>query len=104
MGCQLCSGAYGFNPGLLGKNASQTGIMFILHRPDERAVSTLGEESYETALRDARTGKTLSGMLGYCGLTWNDIFLTNLFKCVLLNDRQPSKEEYERCLELELNR
>jgi uracil-DNA glycosylase family 4 len=85
--------------GLKGENAGNTRLMFILHRPDSRALQTsVFGGDYETALKNSKTGQTLTEILEYCSLTWDDIFVTNVFKCLLPEDRNPTREEYERCI------
>lgn len=45
----------------------------------------------------------MKSLLNYCRLGWEDIFWTNLFKCVFDENKVPTKKEYKLCLENQLN-
>jgi len=96
--CNLCKEAYGFNFGLEGNASVKTKIMFVLHRSDNETTEFFG--GYLAALRQRNTGIILERMLQYCNLDFNDIYLTNLFKCLLPKDRTPSIQEYQNCFEV----
>ena len=104
--CFKCKGAKLYHRGLKGRNADKTKIMFIANRPDQRVKNDKGVfsmfESYELALEGTRTGKNTNDLLKQCGLGWNDIYWTNLFKCVLEKDRVPAYKEYKMCFEHQL--
>ncbi|MCK4669988.1 MAG: hypothetical protein KAT43_02200 [Nanoarchaeota archaeon] len=96
-----CEGASHFHPGLNGNVNGEEKIMIILHKPDSRVAvpGLFPNQLYEIALFQTRTGKKILEMLNYCGLSRvrDNIFITNLFKCVLLEDKNPKKKEYEKC-------
>ena len=97
--CYRCKGAFNFHPGLKGRNSENTKLLFVANKPDNRVLETVlpSFEQYESALLSTKTGKLMYRMLGYCGLSFEDIYWTNTFKCVLPNDRNPKKKEYEKC-------
>lgn len=97
--CKLCQEVIAFHEGLKGKRAGLTKILFVAHRPDKRILEpTLPfSEEYEQALFNSQTGKEVSRILEYCGMGWQDIYWTNIFKCVLRGDRNPTPEEYGNC-------
>lgn len=95
-----CKSVTWCHPGLKGTNADLTKLLFILHRPDERVhqMSLLGsEQNYLNVLTKTKTGKTLGGLLTFCGLTLDDIYLTNALKCVFGNENMVKLEGYLRC-------
>jgi len=97
--CMDCPEASGFYDEPKGKNADQTKILFVLHRPDRRVVPALpGFNGHETALLKTATGRVLGSVLRGAGLTFNDVYITNLYKCMLPNDREPVDYEYHRCI------
>jgi uracil-DNA glycosylase family 4 len=99
--CKKCHAALTFHKGLEGSRAKETGLMVIVHKPDRRIeVPTLfGEDQqYISALMNSRTGRSFGELLRYCGLDWQDVLWTNLYKCSLLGDREPRMEEYRKCL------
>jgi len=100
--CNKCEGAYSFNQGIKGKNADLTKLLLVLHKSDSRAtipvLPGLGFDDYESAFMNAPTGLVINGLLKFCSLRFDDIYLTNIFKCLLPGDRQPAKKEYENCL------
>jgi len=104
--CNLCEGAFNFHEGWKGKNYDKLKLMFVANKPDERVLIPVlpGFDSYYIALSNTKTGKNMKSLLNYCGLNWEDIFWTNLFKCVLPNNRIPSKREYVNCLTNHLNK
>lgn len=84
---------------LKGKDFDRSRIMFVLHKPDRRVEEVLWQkQKYEMALWASKTGSEVLQLLEYCGLTADDVFLTNLVKCTLRNDAKPRKEEYANCL------
>jgi uracil-DNA glycosylase family 4 len=97
--CDLCKRAYQFNYGLKGRNADNTRFLFILNRADKRLNTILpGLPTYETALRTSATGSILEQALEYSGLTFERIYITNFFKCLLPQDASPGLEECKNCL------
>lgn len=99
--CKLCGDeAIKFQPGIKGGNSDKTKFMFVLHKPDTRIMQpVLGfADRYDTTLGEVKTGKELGRMLRYLNLDMRDIYLTNLFKCVLNSDRDPGKRMLLKCL------
>jgi len=104
--CSLCKGAFNFHIGLKGKNSDNTKLLFIANKPDSRVLENVlpNFDSYEMALLSTKTGKMMYKMLRYCGLSFDDIYWTNTFKCVLPNDRIPKRKEYENCFNRHLKK
>ncbi len=100
--CNLCNEASNFHYGLKGTNAENTKLLFVLHKPDSRIIENCLSftDPYFIALAESATGKNLSRLLSQCELNLDDIFLTNLFKCTLPEDRNPKKTEYQNCLKI----
>ena len=97
--CTGCSSeAFAYNPGLKGTYANRSKILFVLHRSDSRALSSGGPDAYKQALLESQTGRVLKEMFNRCGFGLDDIYLTNMFKCLLPNDREPRRQEYEKCV------
>lgn len=103
--CNLCKRTLGFHEGIKGINYEKTKLMFVANKPDERILELVLPifDSYDIALSNTKTGKNMKSLLDYCNLCWDDIFWTNLFKCVLEKNKIPSKAEYKNCLENHLN-
>ncbi|MGV8171708.1 MAG: uracil-DNA glycosylase family protein [Candidatus Woesearchaeota archaeon] len=109
---------FNYNPGIIGKNYDKHRIMFVLHRSDDRANPEngnkldaqlsidlgLGEVTnnmiYSKALKESDTGRILGWLLRDSGLTYEDVYITNLFKCLLPDDRNPKYTEYVSCTNL----
>jgi uracil-DNA glycosylase family 4 len=111
----LCSSeAFCYNPGIKGKYYDTSRILLVLHRSDSRAIkksidNEIGlfsademqqEDPYRKALRLSDTGRLLHWLVYYCGITEDDLYITNLFKCVLPKDREPKDKEYRACTEV----
>ncbi len=100
--CTLCERAGHFNEGLIGKNYSETGVMFVLHISDSRAL----REGYVKAYKKTNTAQTVDKMLKNANLTLDDIVLTNFYKCIIPGDTNssknkdkiPWKKEYKNCV------
>ncbi len=103
-----CKGAYAYSPGIRGGNSDLTKILFVANRADRRILQqSLFNNNYEEALLKSQTGKIINEILDFCKLTFDDIYFTNLLKCLLLNDRAPTKKEYQNCvsqLEIQVNK
>lgn len=97
---QLCLGASDYHPGLMGQRAEKTGLMFILNHSDSRAKEQTLFDDYMIALLKSRTGRRLNDILKISSLDFEDVFITNLFKCLLPEDREPLVKEYRRCLSI----
>ncbi len=94
-----CKGAFSYSDGIKGRNADITKILFVANRADRRILQqSLFSDSYKETLLKSQTGKIINEILGFCKLTFDDIYFTNLFKCLLLDSRAPSKEEYQNCV------
>ena len=96
--CTLCEKAFNFNPGLKGKNADITKLLFVLHRSDTRTFEYF--ENYWGAFVNSATGVILDRMLKKADLDLPDIYITNLFKCLLPKNSRPSSEQYQNCLKI----
>ncbi|MBW3023195.1 hypothetical protein KY308_03760 [Candidatus Woesearchaeota archaeon] len=100
--CSRCEEASQFNPGIKGRNADLTKLLFILHKSDSRAtvpvLPGLGFEEYEAAFMKTQTGQVIDGLAKFCNMVPDDIYITNFFKCLLPADRNPRKKEYKNCL------
>ncbi len=91
-----CKGAFSYSHGIKGRNADK--ILFVLNRADSRLLQqSLFNNTHLEALIKSPTGKAFREIVDYCNLSFDDIYITNLFKCLLLGDRTPAKKEYERC-------
>ncbi|MBW2996543.1 hypothetical protein KY332_04570 [Candidatus Woesearchaeota archaeon] len=82
---------YGFK----GDNADETKIMWILHTPND----TILGQSYIEAFKESITGRVIGRALDFCYLDVEDIYVTNIFKCLLEAERKPRKAGYEACLQ-----
>jgi uracil-DNA glycosylase family 4 len=100
--CNRCERAVEQMPSLMGENFDETRVMFVLHKPDRRVDEVLFRDeedtAYKMALWTSKTGSQVSKLLEYCGMTSEDVLLTNLFKCTLPGRAKPRKEEYQNCL------
>ena len=100
-----CERAFNYNSGRKGRNADKTKLLLVANHSDSRTTfqaSLIREEGidYELTLLKTQTGRNLVEMLKSCGLTLEDIYFTNIFKCLLPEDREPKREEYEACLKM----
>jgi len=98
-----------YNSGIKGKYYDEHRIMFVLHRSDSRAIKEYEhainsldlhagiEDPYVYALRKSDTGRLLRWLTSYCGMTEDDVYITNLFKCLIPEDKEPRMDEYKAC-------
>ncbi len=95
--CDCCESAHDFFEGLRGPNYSKTGLLLVLHHSDFRALTpTLpGFDKYETTLWQTATGIFLSKILNFCHLSPDDVYITNLVKCIF--DRKLKPSDYDTC-------
>lgn len=102
--CNICKGASNFHEGLRGSKSDETKIMFIAHKPDKRVQCLVLPifDSYDVVLSHTKTGRNMGALLNHCGLSWDNLFWTNLFKCTLPEDRNPAIKEYRNCFEFHL--
>ena len=99
--CTLCwDDVVRFQKSRKGWSSDKTKFMFVLHKPDTRVNQNVlaFSDRYDVALSETKTGKELVRMLKYNELSIDDIYLTNLFKCVLKGDRNPKVGEYKNCM------
>lgn len=96
----LCKGAFSYNPRIKGKNADATKILFVANKSDSRALNPSFFDDYEITFSKSQIGKTITELLKTSNFTLDDIFFTNIFKCLLPNDRQPTLKEYQRCVKV----
>lgn len=99
--CSLCKDAIAFHDGIKGRNSDFTKLLFVLNRPDKRILqkALIGFDDYETALFGTKTGLELNNIIDYCSLTFDDVYITNVFKCVLKSDKTLSDTRYNMCYE-----
>jgi uracil-DNA glycosylase family 4 len=95
--CTGCEGAFSYFPGLKGEHADDHKILMILNHSDSRMLMGKYKHSYSVALPYSNTGRVLEDMLEACDLSLDDVYLTNVFKCLLPHDREPRKGEYVKC-------
>jgi DNA polymerase len=98
--CSLCEGAFSFNYEYKGKNSDKTKLLFVANRSDSREPEPHKPLTYLDALLKSYSGIFLQEILGHCGITMEEIWFTNIYKCKLPNDREPRKNEYTACLGL----
>lgn len=99
--CNLCSNTIGYYNGIVGSNSDVTKFLFVLNKPDKRILqpSLNSFDNYKTALFSTKTGAELDRILKYCNMTVEDVFLTNIFKCIFNSDKDPAPNEYKKCYE-----
>lgn len=91
--------AYEYTPSIIEKNANKTRLMFIANRADDRILepTLFGPLGHKPALHESESGKALNHILRKNNLNFDDIYFTNVFKCLLPNNREPTKQEYNVC-------
>jgi uracil-DNA glycosylase family 4 len=73
--------------------------MFISHRGDERVIQPcLFNNPHLQALGETDSGRALAFLLDYCKLTMDDVYLTNVLKCLLPQDIEPEEQAYRACI------
>lgn len=98
-----CKDSQFYIPELKGRNADNSKIIFVLHRPSHKILqkSLFGfTDDYFRALNNSETGKCLQKIIERSNLGFEDIYLTNVFKCFLTDDRNPTQDEYNNCLSI----
>jgi uracil-DNA glycosylase family 4 len=96
-----CKDAFSYSQGIKGVNADLAGILFVLNRADSRLLQqSLFNNAHLEAIIKTPTGKALDEILRYCNLSFDDVYITNLFKCLLPGDRSPRRNEYRNCTRL----
>lgn len=93
-----CEGAYYFTPGIKGSKADLTKILLVANRADDR-ICQLGlfNHSHLAALLKSKTGRALQEILAEAGMSFEDVYFTNAFKCLLPGNKDPSRQEYKNC-------
>ena len=85
--CPLCNTR---NKAVMGRGSHNAGIMFIAEAPgaseDAAGVPFVGP-----------AGKVFDGLLNDCGLTRDEIYITNIIKCHPPRNRDPEDKEKEAC-------
>lgn len=86
--------------GLRGTNSEKTRIMFVANRADTRLLEQglYSQIGHEQALAESESGRALDNILKNAGLTMEDVYFTNMVKCIASRgDSQPKREQYEKC-------
>lgn len=82
-------------------NADAKGILFLLNRADSRLLQqSLFNNTHLEAIVKTPTGKILREIVDYCNLSFDDVYITNLFKCLLPGDKEPKRKQYQSCVRL----
>ena len=79
-------------------------VFFVAHRADERIFQPALFGGHEQALVEVDSGRALRDILKYCKLTTNDVFFTNIFRCVLSFDEAVVRDAGYICCETNLER
>jgi uracil-DNA glycosylase family 4 len=95
--CTSCREAYGYSDGIKGNNYDLKRIMLVMNRPDRRILTKTFFNDHDIALARSQTGKILVEILREAELGFEDVYITNTFKCLLPGDREPTRKEYENC-------
>lgn len=75
---------------VMGRGNRQSGLMLIAEAPG-------GQEDQQGIPFVGRSGQLLDSLLGDCGLSREDIYITNILKCHPPGNRDPREEEKEAC-------
>lgn len=76
---------------VMGRGSRQADIMLIAEAPG-------GEEDRQGLPFVGRSGEVLDSLLKDCGLTREEIYITNILKCHPPGNRDPKEEEKDACL------
>jgi uracil-DNA glycosylase family 4 len=90
--CNKCSLSETRKNALPGEGNPKARIMLVAQAPGEK-------EDEEGRMFVGPTGKVLDELLGELGIERNNLYLTNLVKCMLPNYRKPRQEEIDACSE-----
>jgi uracil-DNA glycosylase family 4 len=90
--CNKCSLSETRKNALPGEGNPKARVMLVAQAPGEK-------EDEEGRMFVGATGKVLDELLGELGIERNDLYLTNLVKCMLPNYRKPRQEEIDACSE-----
>ncbi|MCK9243852.1 MAG: uracil-DNA glycosylase [Candidatus Marinimicrobia bacterium] len=75
---------------LIGEGDLDARLMLIALSPGEN-------ENRENQMFIGPSGQILESLLDSAGIAWNSIYMTNLIKCMLPNNRRPKMDEIETC-------
>ena len=88
--CRSCSLCLTRNRPVMGRGNHQAEIMFIAEAPgameDKEGIPFVGP-----------AGKVLDRLMEDCGLTRDEVYITNIIKCHPEHNRDPRPEEKEKC-------
>jgi len=90
--CNKCSLSETRKNALPGEGNPKARVMLVAQAPGEK-------EDEEGRMFVGPTGKALDELLGELGIERNNLYLTNLVKCMLPNYRKPKQEEINTCSE-----
>lgn len=89
--CTRCPLSQSRNLAVTGRGSHDAKIMFIAEAPgaaeDRAGIPFVGP-----------AGKLFDQLLEECGLTWDEIYMTNILKCHPPGNRDPLEIEKEQCL------
>lgn len=88
--CQHCPLCKTRNKPVMGRGSHQARIMLIAEAPGEK-------EDLEGIPFVGPAGQVLDELLADCGLTREEIYITNIIKCHPPYNREPEEEEKDRC-------
>lgn len=88
--CTCCPLSRTRNRPVMGRGSRQADIMMIAEAPG-------GQEDQQGIPFVGRSGEILDGLLRDCGLTREEIYITNIVKCHPPGNRDPKDEEKEAC-------
>lgn len=88
--CTCCPLSRTRNRPVMGRGSRQADIMLIAEAPG-------GQEDQQGIPFVGRSGEILDSLLRDCGLTREEIYITNIVKCHPPGNRDPQDEEKEAC-------
>lgn len=88
--CANCPLSHTRRRPVMGRGSHQADIMLIAEAPG-------GQEDQQGIPFVGRSGEILDGLLQDCGLTREEIYITNILKCHPPGNRDPKEEEKEAC-------
>jgi uracil-DNA glycosylase family 4 len=90
--CKKCSLSESRKNALPGEGNPKARVILVAQAPGEK-------EDVEGKMFVGPTGKVLDELFGELGIERNNLYLTNLVKCMLPNYRKPRQEEIDACSE-----
>lgn len=88
--CTQCPLAQTRHLPVMGRGNHQSGLMLIAEAPG-------GQEDQQGIPFVGRSGELLDSLFKECGLSREDIYITNILKCHPPGNRDPREEEKEAC-------